>query len=148
MSRSLATSRRQRNGWSVVRTVLAASLVVTLTGCGVFSEPPSAAQTVLLERRDAIAELPEFADAPSGATSVKDQRFTGCEDADWAEGTPSAYRLYKIAPERLQQSVRELRNSWEQSGWTLSGTSDFQASMARTTPTARNLGPDPGSWTR
>ncbi len=121
--------------------VLAASLVVTLTGCGVFSEPPSAAQTVLLERRDAIAELPEFADAPSGATSVKDQRFTGCEDADWAEGTPSAYRLYKIAPERLQQSVRELRISWEQSGWTLSGTSDFSGKYGENYAYSKELGP-------
>ena len=141
MSQDRATRRLRRIRSVVERTILPVVLVVALGGCGVLLEQrPSSAQVVLLERRDLIAELPEFTEAPAGARLVKEQRATGCEDADGAADTPSAYRLYKIAPTRLQQSVQELRSRWEKAGWTHTDSTDGSGEYGKFHHYGKNLG--------
>jgi hypothetical protein len=68
---------------------------------------PSAAQIVLLERRAAIAELPERA-TPPGARMVEDWRDTGCEARESTDSVPVVVRELLagvvMEPERLASS--------------------------------------------
>ncbi len=130
---------RSSQGWLAFVIGVAASQVVAT-----FYGSPSAAQLVLLERRDVIAELPEFTDAPLGAELLREQRATGCEDAYWAADTPSAYREYKIAPTARQQAVQELRRSWEQAGWRLTNSTDWPGEYGEFHDYSKELA---GGWT-